>query len=141
VIFVIRLEDKAVSIAANLESEGFKVCLHCASEEDVRAAKGGAAVNSDIAKCLDGADVCVFLIDDQDQFSGLGWAAVGAGARVVGVLVGTTAKASADIDEIGSAVLPIHSDNLIKALAGDDIWEGADGKSVKPRNPRRQKCQ
>lgn len=141
VIFVARLEEKAVVVAARLEAEGFDVCLHPASEEDARAAKGGGTVNAEIAKCLDGADVCVFLIDEEDQFSGLGWTAVGAGARVVGVLVGTAAKASAGIDEIGSAVLPIDSGNLGKALIGEDVWEDADGKPAKPRNPRRQKCQ
>lgn len=141
VIFVARLEEKAAFVAARLESDGFDVCLHEASEEDARAAKGGGAVSAGIAKCLDGADVCVFLIDEEGQFSGLGWAAVWSGARVVGVLVGENAKASADIDEIGSAVLPIESGNLGKALTGEDIWEGADGQPVKPRNPRRQKCQ
>lgn len=141
VIFVARLEDKAAFVAARLESEGFDVCLHEASEEDARAAKGGGTINADIAKCLDGADVCVFLIDEEGQFSGLGWAAVGSGARVVGVLIGANAKASADIDEIGSAVLPIDSGNLGKALAGEDVWEGTDGKPVKPRDLRRQKCQ
>jgi len=141
VIFVARLEEKAAFVAASLESEGFDVCLHQASEEDARAAKGGGTVNAGIAKCLDSADVCVFLIDDEEQYSGIGWAAIGAGTRVVGVLVGANAKASADIDEIGSSVLPISSENLGKALTGEDVWEGVDGKPVKPRNPRRQKCQ
>lgn len=141
VVFVAGLEDKASIIAAKLDGDGFEVCLHQASEEEARAARGGARnIDAELTECLKGADLCVFLIDQENQYDGLGSVAYEGGAKVIGVLVGLGAIASGLIDDVGEAVVPIDSKNLDKALQEGGVWEGLDGKPIKPRKVPRQKC-
>lgn len=142
VVFVAGLEDKASFITAKLNSDGYEVCLHQASEEETMAARDGAAnINEKLAECLRNSNICVFLIDQEDQYDGIGLAASQAGAMVIGLLAGPGAVASGIIDDIAEAVMPMDSKNLDDALQGKDVWEGSDGKPINPRKIPRQKCQ
>jgi len=142
VVYVQGLRDEAGQVAGKLEESGYEVCLHEASTAEATAARDSdGQVSASLAKCMAGAELCVFLIDAEDQFDFIGVYANAAGVRIVAVMVGKAAAIGGVLDEVAGAAVTIGSKSLGMVLNGEEVWESPDGNRCEPRDIRRQKCQ
>src|SRR5690242_19761312 len=80
-------EKKAAAdeVAKRLKEKGYAVCVTEVSTETAKAVKAGdkASLPADVADCLEGADVCIVLVDEQGSLATIGGLASDGGCRVV----------------------------------------------------------
>lgn len=131
-------------IQKQLQDDGFTSCIVITTISVAVAARDGESdVPKEILDCINGADLCIFLIpeDCSSEPGVLGGAgvAVSAGKRILVVREG--AKLPSVFEEHASAVLAVRSTHLASAIRGQSIWEGPDGAPMPPRKIDRIKCQ
>lgn len=129
-------------VEAQLSSAGYEVCMHEADEAAIAAAKDRTGnLDPHLLECIKNADLVVFILDGNGQFSGCIDLAQNGERLVVGVYANASATIAECLDDLGTAVVSIDSEDLGKALSGEEIWENPDGSVAAPRKLKRQKCQ
>ncbi|MEA9566838.1 hypothetical protein [Xanthomonas sp. WHRI 8932A] len=134
-IFTGEMKGRADDLHAQLEVEQHQVCMHEITQAVALVIKLEDFSDPGVKKCIDGAEVVMFLIPDNDlnMFGGLGQYAAIAGKRVVAVKVGE--EIGKDLDSIADSLVGINSPEILKALV-EKVWEG---KAI--RRIGRIKCQ
>lgn len=134
------------AVRKRLEDQGYDVCEVEAQLADAVAAQAGEAdLPSELRACIDGAEVCIFLIPEDASAMGDLGGGIGAGnasgKRVVAVLVGQPQNLPQKVDDLADAVVRVDSDNLIPAVEGEKVWEAPGKEGGEPRKTKRVKCQ
>lgn len=143
IVFAFELEEKAKSISKQLSEEGFNVCAAATNQEVVKDAKAGSSdIPEEVKSCIEGAEICVFLIPKQDSTEILGAAnyAGSSGKKIVAVLEDLDYLPQI-FDDIAISTVHIESPKLTDALKGKSIWECPTGPEDGKRKISRVKCQ
>ncbi|MGN6155713.1 MAG: hypothetical protein ACTHN4_08255 [Sphingomicrobium sp.] len=143
VIYTPQKKTEAQSTAGRLQDDGFDVCLTEVSAEVANAVQAGnqSSLPTDVKDCLDGAEVCVILVDEAIDLGGIGGIASDVGCRVVTV-GGDPDKIPTELDDIIDGHVPSPDDpELIGVVEGQPERIKPDHTSAPPRKPDRVKCQ
>ena len=136
-------KDAAEATAARLQGDGYEVCVTEVTSDIAGQVKAGAgsSLPSDVAACLDGADICVILVDDEVSLGAIGGLASDAGCRVITV-GGAPDDLPTEFDDIVDGHVPgPDSPELPDVVDGDSVLMRPDGTSMPRRKPKRVKCQ
>jgi hypothetical protein len=134
---------EAEAVAKQLSDEGFQVCVTQVTAEEASAVKSGdsASVPGAVQECLEGAEVCVILIDEAIDLGGIGGIASDGGCRVVTV-GGDPDDLASDLDDIIDGHVPSPDDpELVDIAEGEPDRIKPDHTPAPPRNPDTVKCQ
>lgn len=143
VIYTQSKQAEAEAASAKLKDAGYDICMAEVSSEEADAVKLGdvESLPTQVRDCLDGADVCVILIDEDVDFGDIGGIASDEGCRVVTV-GGEPEDLSEDLDDIIDGHLPTpESPDFIDVIEGEPERVGTDDEAAAPRKPPRVKCQ
>lgn len=146
---VIYVEASSASLKATttlLEERGYSVCKAKADTQTTEAAQEGSVdLPQEIRDCMEGADLCVFLLPEQENGDGnLGTAASMAALgeiRCLGVVSGKRQEYPEALEDHASAMVREHSDRLAEAIDGREIWELPDKTLVPDRLIKHIICQ
>lgn len=147
VIFSAAKRDEADQVVQRLRDEGYEVCATEVVPEVAQAVKANDATSlpPEVASCLDGAEVCVILVEQDAAASscmgGLAGIASDGGCRVVTV-GGSPESLPVELDDIidGHAPSPDAPD-LIDIIAGRPDRIKPDNSPAPERDEDRVKCQ
>ncbi len=146
VIFTSAKEAEADEVMGRLKAEGYEVCAARVPAEIAKAAKDeNSSPPAEVAECLDGAEVCVILVDEDPTVSsgmgGFGGSASDGGCRVVTV-GGDPENLPSELDDIIDGHVPSpDSPELIDVAAGRPERIKPDNTSAPKRDEDRVKCQ
>lgn len=147
---VIHTEAKrsdAENVAGRLASDGYEVCITEVSADEAKAVQSGdsSSLTAEVRACIDGADLCVILVDDDaDICAGLGGiagAASDGGCRVITV-GGEPEEVPEPLDDIIDGHVPAaDSADLLDIANGRSDRVKSDRQSAAKRSEDKVKCQ
>jgi hypothetical protein len=145
-VYVAATQGNRAQVRAELEQAGFAVCEVLAAVDDARAAQAGAGdLPPALAACLRDAQLCVFLLPEDEKADGLiGAAAAEAqagGKRIIGVVAGARERYPEALDDFARAMVRVGSGRLGEAVSGVEVWEAPGGGPIAKRDARNVKCQ
>lgn len=143
IVFCQAKASEAEAVAKRLQGDGFETCMAEVTFTDAKAVKAGDTLSlpSAVNECLDGAEVCVILVDEDNAFGGIGGLASDEGCRVVTV-GGDPTDLPTDLDDIIDGHVPSpDSPELCDIVEGEPERVQPDNSPAPPRNPDRVKCQ
>lgn len=142
IIYVESMQDRAKSLASELELAGYIVCLHVAPAQEVREAQAGVPVSQEIERCLAEADVCFFLVQEElERGSELGLTvlrAVSLGKSIIGIVDGVHIPEL--IDDHAASILGANDAGHLDAAKGA-VVRTHPAASKTTRKIDRVKCQ
>lgn len=142
-VFTFGLEKEVPPITAQLTEEGFNVCTASADQEVVEAAQAGSrSVPEAVRSCIENAQICVFLIPNQESVDVINAAgyACSQGNRIIAVVENIHALPQI-FDDIAFSVVCIGSPGVADAFKGRKVWETPNGSADGKREIQRIKCQ
>jgi hypothetical protein len=131
---------------ARLLDEGYEVCEVLADLEAATAAAAstGSALPTALKKCVESADLCVFLLPADSSKDGYiasgGSLSSEIGKPFIGVLDGGREALPASFEQDASGVVHDCDEGFSAAIRGDRSFRNADG-TVRERTIRHLKCQ
>lgn len=134
---------EAVEVGDRLRAGGCEVCITGVSTQTAKAVESGdkSSLSSTVADCLNGAEVCVILIDDEASLGPVGGIASDAGCRVVTV-GGSPDDLPSELDDIiGGHVPQPDTPELLDIVGGQDARISPDGAQADRRKSDRVTCQ
>lgn len=145
-VYVTATRGSRAAVRAELEQAGFEVCEVLAEVDDARAAQAGTGdLPPALAACLRDAQLCVFLLPEDEAADGLiGAAAAEAqagGKRMIGVVAGARNRYPEALDDFAGAMVRLGSGRLGEAVGGGEVWEAPGGGPIPKRDARNVKCQ
>ncbi|WP_162888162.1 hypothetical protein [Sphingomonas mesophila] len=143
IVFTEARAAEAEVVAKRLQENGFDACMAEVSITEAKAVQAGDAstLPDHVKDCLDGAEVCVILVDEEAALGGIGGLASDGGCRVVTV-GGDPAILPTDIDDIIDGHVPSpDAPDLIDVVEGEPERIRPDNSPAPPREPDRVKCQ
>ena len=145
-VYVAATQNNRAPVRAELEDARFEVCEVMAEIEDARGAQAGTKdLPPTLAACLRQAQLCVFLLPEDEKADGLiGAAAAEAQAcdkRTIGVVAGARERYPEALDDLAQAMVRVGSGKLSEAVRGEEIWEAPGGGPTPKRDARNVKCQ
>lgn len=143
VLHIPQKRTEAEEVGARLRANGYEVCITGVSSQTAKAVKAGDASSlpSTVADCLDGAVICVILVDGEGTLGAIGGIASDSGCRVVTV-GGPPDGLPQELDDVIDGHVPYaDSPELIDIVQGEDARVTPDGKRAPTRKPKRVKCQ
>lgn len=145
-IFVSSMAAEKDRVLLLLDHSGHSVCVVEAKIDDARDAKSGKEIVPDtLQACIDGAEICIFLIPEDASALGELGGGIGlgnaSGKRTIGILCGHPAALPQGVDDLVDSVVGIDSAKLPDAIAGEDVWEDPENPQQKSRKAKRVKCQ
>jgi hypothetical protein len=143
VIFTAAKQSEADAVSANLQEAGYEVCMAEVAAAEAAAVKAGqqGSLPAKVQGCLDGAEVCVILMDEAADFGGIGGLASDGGCRVITV-GGNPEDLPEELDDIIDGHLPSpDSPDLVDVVEGEPERVRPDNEPASPRKPPRVKCQ
>lgn len=144
-IYVAATDQVRQKVRTELAEAGYRVCEVRASLPDALAAQAGTEVIPDaLADCIEGSNICVFLLpevsdDDEGIPAGIGLAGQ-LGKRIVGVVLGARSEYPSGI-ELAKGLVRSSSPNLKQVICGEDMWEDPSGAPIKDRQIKHVRCQ
>lgn len=131
---------------ARLEAEGYDVSEILANLDDVIAAEVGEPVLPESLKdCVNGADLCVFLLPEDAADDGClgagGSYASELGIPFIAVMVGGRDTLPPSFDADAAGVVRDCGNGLVNAIQGDPSFKNPDGSPASPRKTDHIKCQ
>jgi hypothetical protein len=145
-VYVAATADRRANVRSALEARGYKV-----DEVEVPVPEAAAAQSTEgetpegLRDCVHTADLCVFLLPEEEADDGLlgaaGGVADGLGKPLLGVFCGERIEAPQVFEDIGGAVVRQDSDRLLDAIDGKEIFENPDGSLRERRKIDHVKCQ
>ncbi len=142
-VFVPTLAQLAETVSGWLREDGAEVCFVEVQPNETEAIKSGDYdQNAAVQACVDAADVCIFLLGDENTDAVLAAAGTVAGSkgRVV-VVAGGSASLPQIFDDAADAVVNAASSDLREVILGKDVHQLPDGNIAPQRVPARVKCQ
>ncbi|WP_421953645.1 hypothetical protein [Polaromonas sp.] len=142
-VFVPKLAALAQTVSSWLSEDGAEVCVVEIEPVEADAIRGGDYdQNVAVQACVDDADVCIFLLGDENTDEVLAAAGkVAASKRRVVVVVGEGASLPQIFDDAADAVVNATTPGLREVILGKDIRQLPDGSIAPQRVPARVKCQ
>jgi hypothetical protein len=147
VIFSAAKRTEADEVVRKLRDEGFEVCAAEVASDVGRAVKAGdiTSVSAEVANCIDGAEVCIILVEEDASASagmgGLAGIASDGGCRVITV-GGSPEKLPRELDDIIDGHVPsADTPELIDIVNGRPDRIKPDKKPAPSRDEDRVKCQ
>lgn len=147
VIFTASKEAEAKHVVQRLSDSGYEISAIEVTHEIAEAAKAGdqASIPPEIASCLNDAEVCVILFEEETAASGalggLAGIASDAGCRVV-TIGGDPDELPSDVDAIIDGHVPSsETPDLIDVVNGRPRRIRPDNTQAPGRDPERVKCQ
>jgi hypothetical protein len=134
---------EAEAVGDRLRVRGYEVCITGVSTQTANAIKAGdkSSLPSTVAECLQGASVCVILIDDEGSLAAVGGIASDSGCRVVTV-GGSPEALPTELDDIVNGHVPTpDTPQLADIVDGEDIRIEPDGTQAPRRKSDRVTCQ
>lgn len=145
IIYVKSTQAEVTPTKQRLMEVGYAVCESLASIDEANAAQLGAAdLPRKISECIANADLCIFLLPENESDDGcIGGAASMSsrlGKRMVGIVAGDRAVYGDYFDSSGS-MLRVGSTRISSAIAGENVWEEVGGKIAPERKIKHLPCQ
>jgi hypothetical protein len=145
-MYVQATEKNRTEVRDQLSVAGYVVCEVRAELDEAQAAKAGEEnLRDEIRDCVDNADLCVFLIpEDDEQDAQIGVAAGyadSAGKPLLGVVDGQRTTFPDVLEDFAPSMVRVGSERLTQAFAGDAIWERPDRTIVEARPIKHVRCQ
>jgi hypothetical protein len=137
------MRAEAEHLKSRLEASGYDVCAHLASQDDAAAAeKGDSTVSAEFAKCLSGADVTYFLLDESEESDFVAMqaginSALSDGKKIVAIVEGTPPQF---IDDAADVILVPGSQEAVPE-SGIYVSDHPSRQKDQPRKIDRVKCQ
>lgn len=144
-IYVIATKHELPRVQGELEKNGYKICAVLAAAEDVRKLRTDSdGIPERIRKCIESADLCIFLVpEEEEQDGGIHGAVALAGQlgkRIIGLISGSRTIYPEGFDVAG-AIIRASSPRLTSVIQGEDTWEAVDMTAIKDRIIDHQRCQ
>lgn len=145
-VYVAETAAGVEAVKTRLEQNGFAVCAVEAKLEDALAAQNGETnLPEALAECIDGSDLCVFLLPESEaNDGGLGQAcglASQLGKRIIGIVAGTRENYPEPFEDNAESMIRQESDRLTDAICGTEVWERPDRSPVADRPIKHVRCQ
>lgn len=145
-VYVTATANLRAEARARLEAEGYEVCEVLTDLDEAIAAEAGEPVLSpDLRACIDGAELCVFLLpDDAAEDGGLGAGggyASELGKPFIAVVVGAREALPEAFDADAAGIVRDCDEDLAGAIRGDPSFKKPDGSNVSARKTDHVKCQ
>lgn len=134
---------EAEEVGARLQAGGYEVCITGVSSQTAKTVEAGniSSLPSTVTACLDGAAICVILVDDEGSLGTVGGIASDSGCRVITV-GGSPDVLPQALDDVVDGHVPYpDSPELIDVVEGEDARVMPDGNREPARKPQRVKCQ
>jgi hypothetical protein len=147
IIYVDATANMRGAVRKKLQDEGFEVREVKASIDDASAAQAGndTALPPELKRCIEEADLCVFLLPEAKSKDGLINAAAGLAnalnKRAVGIVSGKREDYPVNLDDRAAAMVREGSSRISDAFKGKEIWEKTDGSATADRPIKHIKCQ
>jgi hypothetical protein len=144
IIYVPETAGSVAKVRVELEEQGFTVC-----EADAAEAANGHLSQGQLPQplldCMDGTELCVFLLPAMPVDDGLigacAAAAAGADIRMIGAYANARVVFPEALDEQAESIVRVEGPNLAEAISGSPIWEKPDGQRAADREITRVRCQ
>ncbi|MEG8033703.1 hypothetical protein QP179_20030 [Sphingomonas aurantiaca] len=145
-VYVTATSGARASARSRLEAEGFEVCEVLADVDAALAAEAGREdLPPDLKACIDGAELCVFLLPEDGASDGCmgvgGGYASESGKPFVAVVGGERETIPAVFDADAAAIVYDCDSELVDAIRGDTSFKKPDGTRVDDRSINHVKCQ
>ncbi len=130
-------------VAQKLGNNGYDTCVTEVTAEEAKSVRTGDAssISSAVKDCLDGAEVCVIILDEAVDFGGIGGIASDGGCSVVTV-GGDPDDLPSDLDDVIDGHVPSPDDSeLVVIVEGEPNRVKPDHTTAPPRKPDTVKCQ
>lgn len=134
---------EAAEVGARLEQHGYEVCITAVSTQTAKSVEAGdkSTLPSTVADCLDGASLCVILVDEEGTLAAVGGIASDSGCRVVTV-GGSPDALPSQLDDIAHGHVPApDTPELLDIVDGQDARIAPDGTQLPRRKSDRVTCQ
>lgn len=145
-VYVTATSGARASARSRLEAEGFEVCEVLADVDAALAAKAGREdLPPELKACIDGAELCVFLLPEDGASDGYLGAGGGYASEIgkpfVAAVVGARETLPAVFDADAAAIVHDCDSRLADAIKGDSSFKKPDGTKTDDRSIRHIKCQ
>lgn len=145
-IYVSVTESLRAVAREKLTSEGFEVCEVLADLDDAKAAQAAeGTLPTDLRKCIDKANVCVFLLPEDANNDGCigpgGGLASELGKPFIAVVEGGREILPQVFDADAAGVVHDCEDEFIDAIRGDQTFKNPDGSNSDDRKITHIRCQ
>ena len=146
VIYVPATAGMRAAARKDLEGAGYDVCEVLVSIDTAIAAKAGdGLLSEELATCVSGSDLCLFLLPEETSddagLEGAAGAADAAEKRIIGVFAGGRAVFPQVFDDNAELMVRNESPRLAEAIRGAPAWERPDGGRIPEREIKRVRCQ
>lgn len=144
-IYVRSTANQRPRVRQQLEEAGYTVCeVEATMQEAVSIQSGNNPSSSSVRKCIQDAEICVFLIpetkeDDSAIPIGAGIASQ-LGKRIVGIVVGDRTIYPREFETAG-AIIRLSSPRIASVIMGENVWENPDSSIVSDRKIKTILCQ
>jgi hypothetical protein len=136
-------KSEAEATAARLENDGYSVCITEVTAAVVNVVQAGDknSLPDEVKECLDGAQVCVVLVDDAIDLGPIAGIASDIGCEIVTV-GGSPADLPTSLDDITDGHLPTpEAPQFEEVVEGKPEMIKPDNTPSKDRDADRVKCQ
>lgn len=145
-VYVPETEEQRDGVRQLLEAAGYAVCQVKAEIDDALAASvGQAELRQEIIDCMAPADLCIFLLPEDDNRDGqIGIAAGYAdslGKRLIGIVAGARTTYPDVLEDFAPSMVRVGSERLASAIAGEAVWETVSREVVSDRRITHVRCQ
>jgi hypothetical protein len=143
IVFTEMKAMEAEAVAKRLQGQGFDTCMAQVTIVEAKAVKAGdtSTLPAAVKDCLNGAEVCIILVEENTALGAIGGLASDEGCRVVTV-GGDPADLPTEIDDVIDGHVPSpDAPDLMDVVEGEPERIRADNSPAGPREPDRVKCQ
>lgn len=145
-VYVTATAGARASARTRLEAEGFEVCEVLADIDAALAADAGEVdLPPDLKACIDGAELCVFLLPEDEASDGCLGAGGGYASEIgkpfVAVIDGARETFPDVFDADSAGIVHDCNEGLADAIKGDPSFKSPDGTKVDDRSINHVKCQ
>lgn len=143
ILYTPRKRPEAENVAERLKADGYTPCITGVSIQTAKTVEAGdkSSLPSTVTDCLEGASVCVVLIDDEASLGPIGGIASDSGCRVITV-GGSPDELPTELDDVVSGHVPApDTPELVDIVHGEDIRIAPDGTQASRRKSDRVTCQ
>lgn len=133
----------AEAVRERLSNDGYSVCLTEVSASEANAVEAGdrSSLPVDVRECLEGAEICVILVDDVVGLGAIGGLASDMGCEVMTV-GGSPEDLPDSLDDVTDGHVPTpDAPQLEEIVQGKPEMIRPDNTRAKPRDSDRVKCQ